>query len=307
MPTAIEWTDETWQVTHGCRVVSPGCTNCYAMRMARRLELMGQKAYAGLTQQTKAGAVWNGVVRAASEKSLMLPFSWKKPRRVFVDSMADLFAEGVEDEWIDRAFAVIALNPRHTFQVLTKRPERMRAWFAEKWQGTAAFPDLNIPAGKPTGRSDQVEQAMMDMADARGMLDPDNDDHWTPDGRSKVLDTFQWPLPNVWLGTSVEDQTRADERIPHLLATPAAVRFLSCEPLLGPLHLRLPVASGGLSIDWVITGGESGPGFRHVDDSAFRSIRDQCRAAGVAIFHKQQPGKRPIPADLKVREMPAQQ
>jgi protein gp37 len=288
--TNIEWTDATWQATHGCSVVSPGCTHCYAMKMAARLEAMGQAAYAGLTQQTKGGAVWNGTVRAASDHAMTQPLRWKRPRRIFVDSMADLFAEGVEDAWIDRAFAVMALCPQHTFMVLTKRPERMRRYFTSIHEGAE----------------------VTEFAPAR-LEAPACDLSRSPCAAGFIEDQA-WPLPNVWLGTSVEDQRRADERIPHLLATPAAVRFLSCEPLLGPLdltHIDLPgghsemlpltgyvpapgdvgdddcPAIGHPRIDWVIVGGESGPNAKPMHPDWARSIRDQCVVVGVPFFFKQ--------------------
>jgi protein gp37 len=280
--TAIQWTDATWNPVVGCSIVSPGCTNCYAMKMAGRLEAMGSPIYAGHTMKTKAGDVWNGKVSPSNWGQVIEPLSWRAPRRIFVNSMSDLFHDGVADAIIDTVFAVMALCRRHTFQILTKRPERMRAYLAVgeealSWRWLRA-------AGDVLGR----------------------------DEGGAVIEGA-WPLPNVWLGTSVEDQARADERIPHLLATPAAVRFLSCEPLLGPIDLyngdpdpRL----GGLSatatylgdwwpagapkdapsnhgVDWVIVGGESGPNARPMHPDWVRSLRDQCAAAEVPFFFKQ--------------------
>jgi protein gp37 len=172
------------------------------------------------------------------------PLSWKKPRRIFVCSMSDLFYESVPDEWIAKVFAVMALCPQHTFQVLTKRPERMREYLVE---------------------------------------------------RCKARE----PLPNVWIGCTVEDQQRADERIPVLLETPAAKRFVSCEPLLGPVNFSLVTVEDnngcaaqiwplhGSGLDWVIAGGESGPNARPSHPDWFRSLRDQCVDAGVPFFFKQ--------------------
>ena len=278
--TNIEWATDSWQATYGCSVVSPGCSNCYAMKMAGRLEAMGQATYRGLTQHTKAGAVWNGSVRAAGHDALTQPLRWRKPRRIFVDSMADLFAEGVEDEWIDRAFAVMALCPQHTFQVLTKRPERMREYIAarseEKGQTAlvAAFPFT--PLRPRDNLNDEVGKTLYAIESV----------------------VRRWPLPNIWLGTSVEDRARLS-RMDDLRATPAAVRFVSAEPLLedlGTLNLT--------GIHQVIVGGESGPRRRVVDLAWARSIRDQCQAADVKFFMKQVDKVAAIPPDLMIREMP---
>ena len=247
--SSIEWTEATWNPVAGCSILSPGCTNCYAMKMAGRIEAMDAALghaphYRGLTQKTKAGAVWTGKMSVASNLTVTQPLRWKRPRRIFVNSMSDLFHEGVADETIDRIFAVMALCPQHTFQVLTKRAKRMREYFAERWQGTPArdirMPDgkvLHVPRGGETGRRHQVEEALRAIADKRGMIDPDIDEQWDEKGRLKIA-RFDWPLPNVWLGVSTEDQVRADERIPHLLATPAAKRFISAEPLLGAIDLH---------------------------------------------------------------------
>ncbi|HDZ74345.1 MAG TPA: phage Gp37/Gp68 family protein [Aurantimonas coralicida] len=275
----IEWTDATWNPVVGCSVVSPGCTNCYAMRMAGT-RLKTTKPYSGLTQDTKAGPVWTGAVRFLEER-LTQPLKWRKPRRVFVNSMGDLFHEDVPDDWIDKVFAVMAASPRHTFQVLTKRPERMREHVL---------------------RLSRTINPLEAEARAFGHT-------FNFEGHSLL----RWPIPNIWLGTSVEDQRRADERMPHLLNAPAAVRFLSCEPLLGPIDLRevstagVGAAAGNKMADclhWVIAGGESGPRARGMDPAWPRSIRDQCREAGVPFFMKQMSRKAPIPADLMVREFP---
>jgi protein gp37 len=218
-------------------VVSPGCTNCYAMKLAGT-RLRAHPSRRGLTQPSKAGPVWTGEARF-NEGWLDQPLRWTKPRMIFVCAHGDLFHENVPDAWIDRVFAVMALSPRHTFQVLTKRPARMRAWFEERWQGTPAqtltFSDgtnLDIPAGGESGRMGQVETACEPLLDKFGLADPSKPDLWTADEKCKAMQ-WGWPLPNVWLGVSVEDQTRADERIPDLLETPAAVRWISAEPLLG--------------------------------------------------------------------------
>lgn len=334
--STIEWTDATWQPITGCAIVSPGCTNCYAMKLAgtRLRNLPSRK---GLTVQTKAAPVWNGKVRL-NEEWLTQPLTWRRPRKIFVCAHGDLFAEGVPDEWIDRVFAVMALCPQHTFQVLTKRPARMREWFEERWQPTTAqriefpgLPAIDMPAQvEGDDRHERVYQAAGEFLD----LDTVSDRFWNPDGSRKWPG---WPLPNVWLGVSAEDQRRADERVPDLLATPAAVRFVSAEPLLGPInftaldvmcgdgemdalhqisaaeHWRThwaPEATGttleeaiegfedfGFSyppsealpprLDWVIVGGESGPGARPMHPDWARQIRDACAAAGVAFLFKQ--------------------
>ena len=271
--TAIEWTDATWNPIAGCSLVSPGCTNCYAMKMAARIERMGGVPhYAGLTQPSKAGPVWTGKVARAPDHILTQPLRWKKPRRIFVNSMADLFHDDVPDAWIDQVFAVMALAPQHTFQVLTKRAKRMR---------------------------DYVNRNQRNGCGMDRMLGGEMLGHYNAALRAGVaIPALALPLPNVWLGVSVEDQARADERIPDLLATPAAVRFLSCEPLLGPVDIgavvRRALLDGAIRNDgkttplgWCITGGESGPGARPAHPDWFRSLRDQCAAAGVPFFFKQ--------------------
>lgn len=317
--TAIEWTDKVWNPIAGCSVVSPGCTNCYAMRMAARIQRMGgtaAKKYAGTTMDSKAGAVWTGRINFDTE-ALRAPFGWKKPARVFVNSMADLFHDDVTDEQIDKVFAVMALNPRHTFQVLTKRAKRMRAYMLERWQGTPAqtICGIHVPAGGPTGRMVRVEEACQPYLDRYKLVDPDDDALWTDDSNCKAMQ-WGWPLPNVWLGVSVEDQRRADERIPDLLATPAAVRWISAEPLLGPLDLsaiKIPLHGESFqiinalhhkdslnlgreqpAIDWVVAGGESGPGARPCHPDWVRTLRDQCASTNVAFFFKQWGRWRPL-------------
>lgn len=206
MTTPIEWTDETWNPTDGCEVCSPGCANCYAMRFAGRFAKKGER-YHGLVSIAKnKRAIWTGESRLDAGK-LAKPLHWKKPRRIFVNSMSDLFYEGFTNEQIAAVFGVMAACPQHTFQVLTKRAKRMREWF--EWAGRLNLDELQYTA----------IQAL------RGT------------GAPLCSRGTTWPLPNVWIGVSVEDQERADERIPELLRTPAAVRFLSCEPLLGELDL----------------------------------------------------------------------
>ncbi len=262
--TKIEWTDATWNPITGCSVVSPGCTNCYAMKLAGG-RLRGHPSRKGLTIPSKAGPVWTGEVRL-NEEWLDQPLHWREPRRVFVCAHGDLFHEAVPDEWIDGVFAVMALCPQHTFQVLTKRPSRMREYIDRRTETD----DQGYPA-------EAIRVCMTVRAAKPG----------------KYCKSIVWPLPNVWLGTSVEDQVRANERIPPLLETPAAVRFVSAEPLLaqvaifdmdGPVDVPDGVPS---PIHWVIVGGESGSGARPMHPEWARGLRDQCQAVGVPFFFKQ--------------------
>lgn len=276
--THIEWTDATWNPITGCSVVSPGCTNCYAMRLAGT-RLQHHPSRNGLTKDTKAGPVWTGEVRL-NEQWLDQPLRWKRPRRIFVCAHGDLFAEGVPDEWIDRVFAVMALAPQHTFQVLTKRAARMRAYVS------------GIQSKIPFLGRMPLERIHLEAA---GHMEGDGGfidvlkDHGNV--YSLYLDA-PWPLPNVWLGVSAEDQKRADERVPDLLNTPAAVRFVSAEPLLGPINLHQAMTARNewddvLGLHWIIVGGESGPGARPMHPAWVCSIRDQCATAGTAFFFKQ--------------------
>lgn len=323
--TGIEWTDATWNPVAGCAPVSAGCANCYAKGQTHRLEAMGQAKYAGLTVLQPSGVRhFNGVVRCC-EEALEIPLGWRKPRRIFVNSMSDLFYGTERDrayhakhapkgvpfapvpfEFVDRVFAVMALTPQHTYQVLTKRPERM----AEYLDGEAAAAGMGHriaqAARELVGRSEMVGPGWGEIA---GRVEHARD----------YFDDHDGILPNVWLGTSCENQAAADERIPHLLRCPAALRFLSCEPLLGPIDLRPCFDPTGASCcggdetcygngrcpitqwprdehgqlvrpDWVIVGGESGGGARPCDVGWVRSIVAQCRAAGVPAFVKQDSG-----------------
>jgi protein gp37 len=243
--TKIEWTDKTWNPLTGCTKVSPGCDNCYAHTMHERFN--GPGSFDTITLHPER---------------LTQPLKWRKPAKVFVNSMSDLFHKDVPDQYIADVFTVMAVADRHTFQVLTKRPSRMRSLLSSPRWSELLTRDPNV---------------------------------WPSDIDPEL------PLPNVWLGVSVEDQHWADIRIPALLDTPAAVRFLSCEPLIGPVDLDLKwlngpdddehcdcANGGGCSvIDWVIVGGESGPGARPMHPDWARTIRDDCETNDVAFLFKQ--------------------
>lgn len=240
--TKIEWTDASWNVVTGCTVVSPGCDNCYAKTFAERWRgTPGHYFEQGFDVQLRPD-------------KLDQPLRWKKPRRIFVNSMSDLFHKDVPDEYIARVLAVIALTPQHTYQLLTKRHGRMKSLL-----------------GGVDGSGHRLLEATTDETTAQALYDA------------------PWPLPNLWLGVSVEDQARADLRIPALLDTPAYMRWLSCEPLLGPIDLRATdkdtLVDGG--IDWVVVGGESGHGARPMHPDWARDLRDQCTDTGVPFFFKQ--------------------
>ena len=276
--TGIEWTDATWNPVTGCAKVSQGCKHCYAEREWPRMTKL-VPAYSGREFTD---------VRTHADR-LDQPLRWKKPRMIFVNSMSDLFHEDVPDLFIDQAFAVMALAPQHIFQVLTKRPERMREYLSS----TDVVQRV-------------IHQAFKLDCEAGAWMNADHNI-----GGYEIM-----PLPNVWLGVSVENQAAADERIPLLLDTPAAVRWISAEPLLGPVdlsriqyevigpsgsvHYRRPLtdtkllneakAAPGYSaaaLDWVVVGGESGPKARPMHPQWARSLRDQCAAAGVPFLFKQ--------------------
>lgn len=290
MASNIEWTDETWQPTAGCRKVSPGCKHCYAETMAKRQVAMakarGDKASPYL-QVIGGNGRWTG--RAITvPKNLADPLHMRKPRHIFVDSMADLFHEDIPNEYIAAVFGVMAACPQHTFQVLTKQAARLPEFFA--WVEAQASERV---AGM--GHGDSHAWVLVDAAVVNGAPDA----RWTRHPPS----LWRWPLPNVWLGVSTEDQATADERIPFLLQVPAAVRFISAEPLIGPLTLRPSWidrrAARALNVhvlDWVITGGESGHGARPCDVAWLRSLVEQCATAEVACFVKQL-GAQPRTAD----------
>lgn len=223
--TSIEWTDATWNPVAGCTILTAGCTNCYAMRMAARLEAMGVEKYAGLTRKSGGRAKWTGKL-FLDRRSLAIPTSWSKPRRVFVNSMSDLFHGDVPPEFIAEVWKVMADTPRHTYQILTKRPDRMME----------IVPSLR-------------------------------------------------KLPNVWLGTSVEDE-RVLHRVDELRQVPAVVRFISFEPLIGSVS-----SADLLGVHWAIVGGESGPKARYMDPAWVNEIQSICRRSGAAFFFKQWGGR----------------
>lgn len=323
----IQWTNASWNPLVGCSRVSEGCRHCYAEGMAARIANAAQAALRAGKVLTDVQAAYRRVVRwerggmdaaDVDDKALpkwnnrvelipsmlTLPLGWTKPRRVFVDSMSDLFHEDAPFDFIDKVFAVMAMCPSHTFQVLTKRPDRMAGYLAL--------------------RSKEVEECRAEgwclvVCPNCGNHDDYNSEGNPPcsmeceeRGKHKMARFDPWPLPNVWLGTSTEDQQAADERIPHLLRCPAAVRFLSVEPQIGPVDLspwiscddvehlnpcgcgdgecstcwRSP-ATYNRGIHWVISGFESGHGARHGDVAWAESLVKQCQAADVACFVKQ--------------------
>jgi protein gp37 len=221
--TQIEWTDATWNPVAGCSIVSPGCTNCYAMEMARRLDAMGMEKYSGLTRRSGKRTVWTGFVRE-DRSALQIPLRWKRPKKIFVNSMSDLFHETVSNRFIADVWTVMRMTPQHHYQILTKRPERMA----------------------------QVV-------------------------RSQIAEV----LPNVWLGTSIENQEYVG-RIAALRCVPSAIRFISFEPLIGPVG-TLDLTN----IHWAIVGGESGKGARPIKEAWVDEIYDQCLTYETAFFFKQ--------------------
>ena len=283
--TSIEWTDETWNPTDGCSVCSAGCANCYAMRFAGRFSKPGERYHGLVTIGKNKRAIWTGEVRLDAGK-LAKPLGWRKPRRVFVNSMSDLFHERLTNEQIAAVFGVMAAAPQHTFQILTKRAHRMREWFV--WLGEHG----DARALRRCGDAAQESGARVYDRIGPAYLDDGNVSQTRSAWNNSLC---VWPLPNVWLGVSVENQAAADERIPELLATPAAVRFLSCEPLIGPVDISeyfdpcsVPCGEEPWPpLDWVIAGCESGPGARPCDIAWLRSLRDQCARAEVPYFLKQ--------------------
>jgi protein gp37 len=326
--TKIEWADstlnpirargkETRKVGWFCEHVTPGCEHCYAEAMNRRLG-----TGIDFKRQNR-----DRVELFLDEKLLTTPLRWLKPRRIFWNSMTDTFGDFVPDEFLDRQFAVMAVTPQHTHLLLTKRAKRMREYMTR----IARDADSRLADATRDTLDEETCNAVANYINGWS--------HMPDDGNPLDGTKPRWPLPNVWLGCSVEDQRRADERIPELLATPAAKRFISAEPLLGSVnligtltrwqdnpHRRSVAPLGKQLIDWIIVGGESGPGARPFDIAWAQSLIGQCRAARVACFVKQL-GARPYceknataslplkdkkggnwsewPSELRMREMPA--
>lgn len=297
----IEWTEKTWNPTIGCTEVSPGCTNCYAAKMAWRLAHIPamQQDYWGLTKKLENGRiVWTGEMRMLEHK-LLYPLGEKNSTTFFVNSMSDLFHKDVPFSFIDKVFAVMALTPQHTYQVLTKRADRMLVYFQSRDEDMDRIreaareivyetPHLFHVVEKLKGRAKEeigehlITGELLPHLKKAGWFWDSIPSEFGPE--NKIEYDGKWPLQNVWLGVSVENQKAADERIPKLLQVPAAIRFLSCEPLLGPVFITHYLIKG---IHWVITGGESGHGARPTHPDWFRGLRDQCEAAGVSFFFKQ--------------------
>lgn len=291
--TAIEWTHRpgtkgrTWNPTKGCSRISEGCRHCYAEQQGGRIVRMGKgkpTIYDDLVKKVGDEWRWTGKVPLFTDV-LSEPLRWRDPSTVFVNSMSDLFHESLSNEQIAAVFGVMAATPQHTYIILTKRAKRMREWF--EWISNAAS-------------AEQLTEAAFCavMAQSRGSFQLRRE---TRD----AMDKTTWPLASVWLGVSVENQDAADERIPELLETPAVIRLLSCEPLLGPVDAKLrgcfhegagtaerpdeleDHSECAARISWVISGCESGQGARRCEAEWLRSLRDQCDTAGVPYFLKQ--------------------
>lgn len=270
--SAIEWCEATWNPTTGCDRVSPGCDNCYALNLAPRLKAMGSKRYQRDGDPRTSGP---GFGLSLHSDTVGLPMRWTRPRRIFVNSMSDLFHSEVPDRFIADVFAVMTIAEQHTFQLLTKRHARMRSLLnsVRFWRDVSRARNVRGYPSLP----------------------------WTGEME---------PPTNLWGGVSVEDQKRADLRIGPLTETLYAVRWLSMEPLLGPVQLCNCYPGGSTPqtyegpqewcnihgrdrIDWVVVGGESGPRARPIDPDWVRSLRDECVAAGVPFFLKQWGGRTP--------------
>ena len=323
----IPWTDATWNPVVGCTKVSAGCANCYAEKMAYRLACMGQKKYQAVISTD--GGPWNGEIYY-DESVLDKPLHWKKPRRIFVCSMGDLCHTNVPFEFIDKVVARVALCPQHDFQFLTKRPDRMLEYFNAVLTHKVYCENTTNEGNTRT----RIRHEALEILHKRQQTCKKAYNMW--DGR--------WPLRNLWLGTSISTQADADENIPHLLPIPATVRFVSAEPLLGPIDLTDVHEKIGLSCDvindatedaakfnrvygkhldkpyvpdptvnWLIIGCESGKNRRPCKIEWVRDLVNQCDAAGVAVYIKQldingKANKNPAewPPDLRRQEYPGE-
>jgi protein gp37 len=272
--TKIEWTEVTWNPATGCDRISPGCDNCYALTLAKRLKAMGQAKYQQDGDPRTSGPGFGVTMHA---DALEEPLRWRTPRTVFVNSMSDLGHARVSRSFVARTWAVMALTQRHTFQVLTKRPKRL----AEMLSAAGFASEVARHATDLLG-SRAWQRWQLDLGGQRLAGDSGLGGEWTVTKTAGGnLWSPPWPLPNVWVGTSIEDDDYA-WRADFLRRAPAATRFLSLEPLLGPLpSLDLT------AIDWVIVGGESGPGFRPLDLGWARDLRDRCADRGIPLFFKQ--------------------
>lgn len=243
----IEWTDATWNPIVGCSILSPGCTNCYAMKMAGRLEAMGQPMYAGTTKQTKAGTVWTGRVGTSNWGQFIKPTLWKRPRKIFVNSMSDLFHEGISAEIVDQCFVVMGIADQHEYQILTKRIDRAAVHLLTSLRVEEIYTQWSSVSGSPR-------------------------------------ELASWPMRHVLIGASIEDQTRANERHHHLreLADEGWRTFVSYEPALGPVDW-----TGWEFISWMISGGESGAHARASHPDWHRATRDWCAANRIPYLFKQ--------------------
>ncbi|MFA6400904.1 MAG: phage Gp37/Gp68 family protein [Salinivirgaceae bacterium] len=275
MSTKIEWTNETWNPIIGCSPVSPGCKNCYAEKMAFRLGSMKlERCISALNYSVVVNwktKKWNGKTQFVSQ-AIEKPLSWRKPRMIFVCSMGDLFHESVPFEWIDKVMAVIACTPQHTYQILTKRPHRMAEYFNQGKEMLIA----------------RWEDAVYEL----GLCDKNDD----PDAAACHVNNRadrEWPLKNIWLGVTAENQEMVNKRVPFLLNIPAAIRFVSVEPMLGAVDLSIYMATGWTEppyddiINWVICGGESGINARPVNHNWVENLKNQCNKYETCLFFKQ--------------------
>jgi len=317
--TKIEWSEFSWNPVVGCSKVSEGCKNCYAERLAASGRLQQFEQY----QKVITNGKWNGTTSLVPH-ILDKPLHWRKPRMIFVSSMGDLFHDSVSFESVLKIIGIIICTPWHTYQILTKRPERMYdffacfpdGWFIREGMKFSSFSEefFALDSVKGIVSEQQIEKANIYYKT-----------HYDQSNRGKLDGPVPFPIPNVWLGVTCENQRCADERIPTLLQIPAAVRFISCEPLLEDININIhylnDIKRQGFTgyydsgwkepFQWVIIGCESGPGRRPCKAEWVRNIVAQCKAAGVKIFIKQldingvvEHDINKFPEDLKIREYP---